>query len=65
MWRAVRIRLTAPFERIQADLDAIDEDDIPPFIYASRAAILREAVPALLATAKAEIAPAAIVQRSG
>lgn len=45
------------FERIQADLDDIDEDDIPPVVYARCAEILSEAVPALLAISKAEIAP--------
>jgi hypothetical protein len=53
------------FERIQTDLDGIDEDDIPPTVYARCAEILHEAIPALLTIAKAEIAPAPIHHGGG
>lgn len=45
------------FEQIEARLDAVDEDDIPPLIYATTREIFDEAVSPMLEIAKAEIAP--------
>lgn len=53
------------FEQIEADLGAVDQDDTPPDVYGQCETILREALPSLLAIAKAEIAPTPAPPRTG
>jgi hypothetical protein len=45
------------FEQIEARLDAVDDEGIPPMIYATTREIFDEAVTPMLEIAKAEIAP--------
>lgn len=47
----------AAFEKLHVELDALDEDDIPPLLYRKVANVFTEALPDILATAKNEIVP--------